>query len=56
MEGLEYETIAEILNIPGGTVRSRLHRARMQLRDYEDKAGEHNELNNLVATNQTDYE
>jgi RNA polymerase sigma-70 factor, ECF subfamily len=33
IEGLEYETIAEILGIPGGTVRSRLHRARLQLRE-----------------------
>jgi RNA polymerase sigma-70 factor, ECF subfamily len=33
MEGYCYETIAEILELPVGTVRSRLHRARMQLRD-----------------------
>jgi RNA polymerase sigma-70 factor (ECF subfamily) len=33
MEGCCYETIAEILELPLGTVRSRLHRARLQLRD-----------------------
>ncbi len=32
MEGCCYETISEILNLPLGTVRSRLHRARLQLR------------------------
>ena len=33
LEDCSYETIAEILEIPVGTVRSRLHRARLQLRD-----------------------
>lgn len=33
MEGCCYETISEILDLPVGTVRSRLHRARLQLRD-----------------------
>jgi RNA polymerase sigma-70 factor (ECF subfamily) len=33
MEGLHYDQIAEILGLPVGTVRSRLHRARMQLRE-----------------------
>lgn len=33
MDGCCYETIGEILNLPVGTVRSRLHRARLQLRD-----------------------
>jgi RNA polymerase sigma-70 factor (ECF subfamily) len=33
IEGHNYETIAEMLDLPVGTVRSRLHRARMELRD-----------------------
>lgn len=32
LEGLRYEEIAEILNIPVGTVRSRIHRGRSELK------------------------
>ena len=32
LEGFDYEQIAEILEVPTGTVKSRLHRARMELR------------------------
>ena len=42
MEGFCYETIGEILDLPAGTVRSRLHRARMQL---------HNELKAILHEN-----
>jgi RNA polymerase sigma-70 factor (ECF subfamily) len=33
IEGCPYETIAEILELPVGTIRSRLHRARLQLKE-----------------------
>jgi RNA polymerase sigma-70 factor, ECF subfamily len=33
MEGMKYEEMAEVLQVPVGTIRSRLHRARLELRD-----------------------
>ena len=33
IEGCGYETMAEILDLPIGTIRSRLHRARLELRE-----------------------
>jgi RNA polymerase sigma-70 factor (ECF subfamily) len=33
MEGEKYENMAEILGVPVGTIRSRLHRARLELRE-----------------------
>jgi RNA polymerase sigma-70 factor (ECF subfamily) len=37
MEGHKYEAMAEILEVPIGTIRSRLHRARSELRDILEK-------------------
>lgn len=39
MDELDYETISEILELPTGTVRSRLHRARSQLKELLTHAG-----------------
>jgi RNA polymerase sigma-70 factor (ECF subfamily) len=33
MEGQKYEDMAEVLQVPIGTIRSRLHRARLELRE-----------------------
>jgi len=37
IEGQKYEIIAEVLQVPIGTIRSRLHRARMELRELMPK-------------------
>ena len=38
IDGLKYEDIAEVMRVPIGTVRSRLHRARLELRNLLDPA------------------
>lgn len=37
IEGLDYEEISKMLKIPDGTVKSRLHRARMELKTRLEK-------------------
>jgi len=37
MEGQKYEVMADVLQVPIGTIRSRLHRARLELRDLLEK-------------------
>lgn len=40
MEGQKYEHMADLLGVPIGTIRSRLHRARLELREVLDKEDE----------------
>lgn len=39
IDGLSYAEAAEVLDVPIGTVMSRLHRARTRIRDRLDRAG-----------------
>jgi RNA polymerase sigma-70 factor, ECF subfamily len=39
MDGLSYAEAAEVLDVPVGTVMSRLHRARSRIRDRLDQVG-----------------
>ena len=39
VEQMEYQEIADMLRLPIGTVRSRIHRARAQTRQFLEKAG-----------------
>lgn len=34
LDGMKYEEIAEVLDVPVGTIRSRIHRARTELRQF----------------------
>ena len=42
MEELDYSAMSEVLNLPIGTVRSRLHRARLQLKELLESQFEDN--------------
>ncbi|HLQ44489.1 MAG TPA: sigma-70 family RNA polymerase sigma factor [Planctomycetaceae bacterium] len=44
MDGLKYEQIAELLKCPIGTVRSRIHRGRAELRDKLRRLLRHEEV------------
>jgi RNA polymerase sigma-70 factor (ECF subfamily) len=37
IDGCDYDQIAAVLEVPVGTVRSRLHRARLQLKEQLDE-------------------
>jgi RNA polymerase sigma-70 factor, ECF subfamily len=50
IEDCDYAAIAEILDVPVGTVRSRLHRARMELREELDETRSQNAERRICKT------
>jgi RNA polymerase sigma-70 factor (ECF subfamily) len=51
MEEQNYETISEILDLPVGTVRSRLHRARLQLKEFLLQTEDDDQQNHSKSVN-----
>ncbi len=52
LEGMRYEEVASVLNVPVGTVRSRLSRGRDELRrlvGMEERASQHTSVKNEPA-------
>jgi RNA polymerase sigma factor (sigma-70 family) len=47
-EGLSYEDIGRALSVPGGTVRSRISRARQRLREHVGMTGEEDDGGGLL--------
>ena len=39
LDGLAYQEAANVLDVPVGTVMSRLHRARRRIRDHLERTG-----------------
>jgi RNA polymerase sigma-70 factor (ECF subfamily) len=59
LEGMRYEEVASVLNVPVGTVRSRLSRGRDQLRrlmDMEERVSLHASVKNDPAERSADVE